>query len=154
MDLQIDTLIVIDPWWNMPTIVAKNIHAINCDEMFVNCTMRDKIHESFAEVPELNDLHKFIAMCKEFKEQQGRPKNVLLCGQAWDCGIHWEALGVDNLIKFIGLINLYVDPKCMAMATEWLDRTCTENHVMEHKYSWKKVNDQYFECQKLGNTNE
>jgi len=150
MDLKIDTVIVIDPWWNMPTVVAKNIHAINYDEIFVNCTMRNPIHESFREVAELNDLHGFIAMCNEFKKKQGRPKNVVLCGQAWDCGVHWETLGVENLIKFIGLINLYVDPKCMAMGTQRLDRTCTENHIMEHKYSWKKVNDQYFECQKLG----
>ena len=104
--------------------------------MFVNCTMRDKIHESFTEVPELNDLHKFLAMCKEFKEQQGRLKNVLLCGQAWDCGIHWETLGVDNLIKFIGLINLYVDPNYTmpAKADEAGEREGSLNLSVSYKF--------------------
>ena len=38
MDLKIDTVIVIDSWWNIPDEIVQKILNIECNEIFCNNT--------------------------------------------------------------------------------------------------------------------
>ena len=147
MDLKIDTVIVIDAWWNMPDVIARRILDVECDEIFCNNTFTHPICESLAHLEVKNDLRAFIKDCVEFKRGNGRSRNVLLVGQAWDCGIHVETLGVDNLVRFRGILNLFVNPGLMARDCAHLDRTCLGHHVEGYKYTWLRRADNFYECQ-------
>lgn len=149
MDLKIDTVIVIDSWWNIPNEIVQKILNIECNEIFCNNTFSRSIHKKLKHLEVKNDLENFIKNCVTFKRNNNRPKNVLLVGQAWDCGIHYETLGVDNLIKFIGVLNLFVNPDYIVLdTTKFIDRTCTDYHIKNYKYKWIRKENNYYECQK------
>ena len=148
MDLKIDTVIVIDAWWNMPDIIAERILNIKCDEIFCNNTFKKSICETLRHLEIKNDLAVFIRGCVDFKRQHNRSKNVLLVGQAWDGGIHYDTLGVDKLIGFLGVLNLFVHPDLMAIKCSHLDRTCTDYHIENFKYRWIKKQNNFYQCQR------
>jgi len=149
MDLKIDTVIVIDGWWNLPDEIAKKILDIKCNKIFCNNTNNKSIHRMLKHLEVKNDLETFIKDCVIFKRKNNRPKNVLLVGQAWDCGIHYETLGIDNLIKFVGIINLFVNPDYMVLdTTKYIDRTCTNYHIENYKHKWTKKEKNFYEYKK------
>ena len=74
---------------------------------------------------------------------------MLLVGQAWNCGIHYETLGIENLHKFIGIIKLFVNPEYMVLdTTKFVDRTCKQHHIENCKFKWEKKENNFYECQK------
>ena len=146
MDPKIDTVVVIDAWWNMPDIIAQRILGVECDEIFCNnSTGGRSIHETLKHLEIRNDLELFIKSCRDFKRAHDRSKNVLLVGQAWDCGIHSQ-LGVDNLVRFIGILHLFVHPDLMAIGCSHIDRTCRDHHIENSKHRWIPKENRFYQC--------
>ena len=145
MDLKIDTIIVIDSWWNTPDKLVEKILSIKCDEIFCNNTYNRSIHKGLKHLQVKNDIKDFIKSCIDFKKKNNRLKNVLLTGQAWDCGIHNETLGIDNLKKFTNILNLFVNPNFVVLDTnKFIDRTCTSHHIKNFKYKWIKSSNNFY----------
>ena len=142
--MKFDTLLAIDCWWNLPDQIANRINDSKIKEkLFVNTTkihdITQPMHKVFSNAKLQNDLSKFLADCKEFTKQNGRPKRILIAGQAWQSGIHNEAIGLLKLLPFMGMFEIYADPHYIALGTKEINRTCTNEHIGKDSLDWQSV---------------
>jgi len=148
--MHIDVMVCTDCWWNLPSVIAQRILASDIPDKIM-CSSHDEaskpIRHDLTHLPSQTDLQQFMKEYVGVAKQQARPIHVLVAGQGWRCGTHYEKIGVRTLSAFVpAWIRLFVDTDMMALPTQHLDRTCRAKHVLEDpEFQWRPVSGTMYE---------
>ena len=148
--MDFDVLVCIDCWWNLPNSVSLKIENSTIPHK-IHCNSHDPVTRptrgSLKHLPAQTNFKQFMKQHVALAKQQDRPARVLVAGQGWGCGTHYETIVLRNLSAFVPRwIRVFVDTEMLALRTQELDRTCTGEHVTaDTEFHWEHVTGTLYE---------
>lgn len=147
--MEFDVMVCTDCWWNLPRVISERIlssevdHKIHCN----NYSDRGPVRHNLRHLESQTDFKQFMKRYISIAKQKQRPARVLIAGQGWGSGTHYETIGLRTLSAFVPRwIRLFVDTEMLALVPEELDRTCTGAHVMaDGQFEWQLVKGTVYE---------